>query len=105
MSRSVATRAKYAIAWRHFTRFAAVAGLPSPWLPLCRRDDLYVRQLHWRTLACFAAFLALVTATAGTVKKYAGHVRALHHEHFGVEYLDGLVHVKRVLDGLAARDS
>ncbi len=83
--RSTATRAKYATAWRHFKRFAAVVGLPSPWLPPYRRDDFHIRQLHGRALARFAAFLALGTATAGTVKKYVGHVRALHHERFGVE--------------------
>jgi hypothetical protein len=83
--RSIATRAKYATAWRHFERFAAVVGLPSPWLAPCRRDDLHIRQQHGRALARFAAFLALGTATAGTVKKYVGHVRALHHERFGVE--------------------
>ena len=82
-----------------------VVGLPSPWLPTCRRDDLHIRQSHGRALARSAAFLALGTATAGTVKKYVGHVRALHHERFGVEYLDGLVHVQRVLEGLANREA
>jgi integrase len=104
-SRSTATRAKYATAWRHYLRFTTATKELSPWLTPCRLDDLESRQLYGKRLARFAAFLAMGAVSAATVKKYVGHVRSLHHERFGVVFLDDLVLVQRVLEGLVAKEA
>ena len=103
-SRAPATRLKYATAWRHFARFGHLLSLPSLWLEPCAVSDLGCRQRYGALLARFAAFLAMGGVGASTVAKYLGHVRSLHHERFGVEFLSGLVQVDRVLDGLANRE-
>jgi hypothetical protein len=71
----------------------------------CSGDDFAARQVCGRTLARFAAYLALGGVQASTVKKYVGHVKTLHHERFGVAFLQDLIQVKRVFEGLEAREA